>query len=136
MKALLLIINLISITTHVQANTKTQVAFIPDIHFHDIYGDFSQQGFKGIQLAKDIPPVSIRSMRSQIHSTRLFNENYFALITTLNDIAAKGITLVALPGDFTDDGQLVHLYGLKKFLINIQKSMVCVFLPFLVIMIR
>lgn len=122
MKALLLIISLISITTHVQANTKTQVAFIPDIHFHDIYGDFSQQGFKGIQLAKDIPPVSIRSMRSQIHSTRLFNENYFALITTLNDIAAKGITLVALPGDFTDDGQLVHLYGLKKILNKYTKE--------------
>ncbi|WP_159818919.1 metallophosphoesterase [Colwellia sp. 20A7] len=116
MKVLLFIICLTSLTIHAHPSSKTQIAFVPDIHFHDIYGDFSQQGFSGIQITKDMPPVSIRSMRSQIHSTRLFNENYFALITTLNDIADKGVKLVALPGDFTDDGQPVHLQGLKKIL--------------------
>lgn len=123
MKTLLFIAScLISITISAHPATKMQIAFVPDIHFHDIYGDFSQESFNGIKITKDTPAVSIRSMKAQIHSTRLFNENYFALITTLNDIAVKGITLVALPGDFTDDGQPVHLYGLKKILNHYTKE--------------
>lgn len=99
----------------------TQIAFIPDIHFHDIYADFSQAGFAGIKLDNQSKPVSIRSMKSQLHSTRLFNENYFALIAALDDIAARGVKLVALPGDFTDDGQPVHLKGLKTLLSDYSK---------------
>ncbi|WP_149980322.1 metallophosphoesterase family protein [Pseudoalteromonas rhizosphaerae] len=102
--------------------TNTQIAFVPDIHFHDIYGDFSDAGFAGIPVDKAKDAVSIRSMQAQIHSTRLFNENYFALIATLDDIAAKGVKLVALPGDFTDDGQPVHLNGLKTILDDYAKK--------------
>ena len=99
----------------------TQIAFIPDIHFHDIYADFSHAGFKGIALDNHTKPVTIRSMKAQLHSTRLFNENYFALIAALDDIAARNVKLVALPGDFTDDGQPVHLQGLKALLSEYTK---------------
>ncbi|CAM3827415.1 MULTISPECIES: metallophosphoesterase family protein [Pseudoalteromonas] len=123
MKLLLsLLIGLMSATVQAAPPIKTQIAFVPDIHFHDIYGDYSGDGFKGIELYKGEQPVSIRSMQAQIHSTRLFNENYFALIATLDDIAAKGIKLVALPGDFTDDGQPVHLNGLKAILADYAKQ--------------
>ncbi len=94
----------------------TQIAFIPDVHFHDIYADFNQAGFAGIKLNSQANPVAIRSMRTQLHSTRLFNENYFALIAALDDIAARNVKLVAVPGDFTDDGQPIHLKGLKTLL--------------------
>ncbi|MDT3407837.1 UNVERIFIED_CONTAM: 3',5'-cyclic AMP phosphodiesterase CpdA [Pseudacidovorax intermedius] len=55
-------------------------------------------------------------MDSQLHSTRVFNENYFAFLKALDDIAAKGIRIVAMPGDFTDDGQAYNLRGLRKVL--------------------
>lgn len=99
----------------------TQIAFIPDVHFHDIYADFRQSGFKGVKLDSQTKPVAIRSMKAQLHSTRLFNENYFALIAALNDIAERGVKLVALPGDFTDDGQPAHLKGLKALLNDYTK---------------
>lgn len=117
-----LILCIFSTTLHAAPLSNTQIAFVPDIHFHDIYGDFSAEGFNGIELNKGAKPVSIRSMQAQIHSTRLFNENYFALIATLDDIAAKGVKLVALPGDFTDDGQPVHLHGLKTILDDYAKK--------------
>ena len=117
-----LLLCIFSTTLHAAPLSHTQIAFVPDIHFHDIYGDFSAEGFNGIELNKRAKPVSIRSMQAQIHSTRLFNENYFALIATLDDIAAKGVKLVALPGDFTDDGQPVHLNGLKTILDDYVKK--------------
>lgn len=55
-------------------------------------------------------------MAAQLHSTRLFNENYFALRATLDDIAKRDIKLVALPGDYTDDGQPLHVKGLATIL--------------------
>jgi len=123
MKLLLpLILCILTTTLHATPLSNTQIAFVPDIHFHDIYGDFSTEGFAGIKLGKAEKPVSIRSMQAQIHSTRLFNENYFALIATLDDIAAKGVKLVALPGDFTDDGQPIHLQGLKAILDSYAKN--------------
>lgn len=123
MKLLLPLIIFLSCTLlHAAPATNTQIAFVPDIHFHDIYGDYSADGFNGITQSKGTAPVSIRSMQAQIHSTRLFNENYFALIATLDDIAAKGVKLVALPGDFTDDGQPVHLNGLKVILADYAKQ--------------
>ncbi|MFU2511664.1 metallophosphoesterase [Pseudoalteromonas sp. ASV78] len=123
MKLLLsLLIFLSSTLLHAALPSNTKIAFVPDIHFHDIYGDFADAGFKGIELSKGTAPVSIRSMQAQIHSTRLFNENYFALIATLDDIAAKGVKLVALPGDFSDDGQPVYLNGLNVILDNYAKK--------------
>lgn len=91
---------------------------MPDIHFHDIYGHFDDDTFQGLptNTAQGKQNASIRSMRSQLHSTRLFNENYFALLAALDDIVKRKIKYVALPGDFSDDGQPLHMRGLKSIL--------------------
>lgn len=94
------------------------VAFMPDIHFHDIYGNFGDDTFQGLptNTVQGKQNASIRSMRAQLQSTRLFNENYFALLAALDDIVKRKIKYVALPGDFSDDGQPLHMRGLKTIL--------------------
>ncbi|MGF1683145.1 metallophosphoesterase [Photobacterium minamisatsumaniensis] len=94
--------------------TSIQVAFMPDIHFHDIYGDFQDDSFDGLPNSQSGEGATIRTMASQMGSTRLFNENYFALLAALDDIVDRGIKYVALPGDFSDDGQPIHMRGLVK----------------------
>jgi 3',5'-cyclic AMP phosphodiesterase CpdA len=89
-----------------------QVAFMPDIHFHDVYGNFKDGSFAGLPNPESGKNATIRTMRSQMNSTRLFNENYFAMIAALDDVVARGVKYVALPGDFSDDGQPVHMRGL------------------------
>lgn len=96
-------------------DTLTKVAFLADVHLQDLYGSFTDTDYKGISLNGE-PPVLMRTMEAQLHSTRIFNENYFAFIAALNDIAKKGIKYVALPGDYTDDGQPIHLRGLRRVL--------------------
>ncbi|MEF1246815.1 metallophosphoesterase [Vibrio owensii] len=91
-----------------------QVAFMPDIHFHDVYGDFQDGSFQGLYTNSSGKYATIRTMQSQMESTRLFNENYFAMIAALDDVVERGIKYVALPGDFSDDGQPVHMRGLVK----------------------
>lgn len=93
-----------------------QIAFLSDVHFQDLYGNFSDNDFKGIVNPETGKPVILRTMDSQLHSTRIFNENYFAFLTALDNIAAKGIRIVAMPGDFSDDGQAYNLRGLHKIL--------------------
>lgn len=93
-----------------------QIAFLSDVHFQDLYGSFSDHDFKGIINPKTGKPTILRTMDSQLHSTRIFNENYFALLKALDDIAQKGIKIVAMPGDFSDDGQAYNLRGLHKIL--------------------
>ncbi len=93
-----------------------RVAFMPDIHFHDVYGQFADNSFSGLKNSKSGQNAVIRSMYAQLASTRLFNENYFVLRAALDDAGKKGIKLIALPGDFTDDGQPLHLRGLVKVL--------------------
>lgn len=87
----------------------TSIAFLSDIHYQDIY----------LQAAGE---TVIRSMEQQVYSTRLFNENYFALPAALNDIAARGIKLVVLPGDLTDDGQLANVTGIRQVLKYYEKK--------------
>ncbi|MEG3193654.1 metallophosphoesterase, partial [Lysobacter sp. D1-1-M9] len=43
-------------------------------------------------------------------------ENHFAFIAALDDAVARGVKLIALPGDFSDDGQPVHMRGLARLL--------------------
>ncbi|CUJ88314.1 Uncharacterised protein [Achromobacter sp. 2789STDY5608615] len=93
-----------------------QVAFMPDIHFHDIYADFKDGSFPGIPNPKRGDNATIRTMYAQLTSTRLFNENYFAFLAALDDAVARGVKYIALPGDFSDDGQPVHMRGLVKIM--------------------
>lgn len=101
-----------------EKTAELSVAFMPDIHFHDVYGRFSDNSFEGLptKTAHGERHAAIRSMRAQLHSTRLFNENYFALLSALDSIVKRKIKYVALPGDFSDDGQPLHLRGLKSIL--------------------
>ncbi len=99
-----------------QSGLNTKVAFLADIHLQDVYGDFQSPEFKGVFNPKTGKYATIRTMESQLNSTRLFNENYFALKEALEDLREKGIKLVALPGDFTDDGQPMNVIALRKIL--------------------
>ena len=67
------------------------IAIISDAHIQDVVGH----------------PELIRSQEAQVQSTRLFNENYFALCAALEDCGKRGIKTIVMPGDLTDDGQLV-----------------------------
>lgn len=104
------------------AQKPVQIAFLSDVHFQDLYGSFSDNDFKGIINPKTGKPTILRTMDSQLHSTRIFNENYFAFLKALDDIAAKGIKIVAMPGDFSDDGQAYNLRGLHKILEKYHKK--------------
>lgn len=101
-----------------EASKPIAIAFMPDVHFHDAYGHFSNESFPGlaVETANGSQYATIRSMKSQLQSTRLFNENYFAVIAALDDIVKRQIKYVALPGDFSDDGQPLHVRGLKNLL--------------------
>ncbi|QGK73637.1 metallophosphoesterase [Flavobacterium sp. SLB02] len=99
-----------------------QVAFLSDVHLQDLYGTFSDNDYKGILNTKNGKYTLMRTMASQLHSTRIFNENYFAFIAALEDIAKRKIKYVALPGDYTDDGQPIHVRGLEKILDQYRKK--------------
>lgn len=93
-----------------------EIAFLSDIHLQDVYTDLKSEEFKGVFNPKNGKFATIRTMKSQLNSTRLFNENYFAFISALEDLKEKGIQIVVLPGDFTDDGQPMNVLALQKIL--------------------
>jgi len=120
-KQLFLILILIFSIINAQQK-EVKIAFLADVHFQDLYGDFSDNDFKGIVNPKTGKPTILRTMESQLHSTRIFNENYFAFIKALDGIVAKQIKIVAMPGDFSDDGQAYNLRGLHKILDYYKKQ--------------
>lgn len=97
----------------------TSVAFMTDVHFENVYGDFKSGQFAGIPT-KDGRNATIRTMYAQLTSTRLFNENYFAFRAALDDAYAKGIRHVALPGDYSDDAQPINIDGIADILKEYQ----------------
>lgn len=100
----------------IKPEKEIQIAFLSDIHLQDLYGSFLDTDYKGVLNPKNNTYTIMRTMASQLHSTRLFNENYFAFLAALDDIANRKIKYVALPGDYTDDGQPIHVRGLAKIL--------------------
>lgn len=95
-----------------------KVAFMPDVHFHDLFAQFEPGSFDGLPInyqGKERSAV-IRTMEAQLTSTRLFNENYFALLAALESAVDRGIKHIGLPGDFSDDGQPAHVSGLVDIL--------------------
>lgn len=101
---------------------QNELAFLADIHLQDVYTKLNSEQFQGVFNPKSGKYATIRTMKSQLNSTRLFNENYFALISALEDIKKRGIKLVVLPGDFTDDGQPMNVLALKKILANYARE--------------
>lgn len=121
MRPLLLFISIITICSCNSAPTdvdveicNSKIAFLSDVHFQDIYGEFSDSEYRGVKHPETGRYVIARTMESQLHSTRLFNENYFALLAALDNIVDRGVKYIVLPGDLTDDGQPFNVRGLKK----------------------
>ncbi|WP_281226651.1 metallophosphoesterase family protein [Flavobacterium aquiphilum] len=106
----------------IEKKTPVKIAFIADVHLNDIFGKFQDNDYHGIKNPITGEYANIRTMGSQLRSTRIFNENYFAFLAALNDIAKRGIKQVALPGDFSDDGQPIHVRGLRKILDEYSKK--------------
>ena len=117
----LLVTLLLSLNVFAQRKT-IQIAFLADVHFQDLYGDFSDNAFRGVENPKTKKKTLLRTMDSQLRSTRIFNENYFAFLAALDDVAKRGIKIVALPGDYTDDGQAYNLRVLKRILDEYQRK--------------
>ncbi len=113
---LFLFLFLLACNVHESPKQAVKIAFLSDVHFQDVYGEFSDSKYNGVVNPVNGKNATIRTMASQLKSTRLFNENYFAFLAALDDIAEKGIELVALPGDFSDDGQSLNVRGLKEIL--------------------
>jgi 3',5'-cyclic AMP phosphodiesterase CpdA len=72
------------------------IAVIADPHYHDV--DYRPGYGRGVGVA-------YRSLADTAASTRVFNESFVALPALLDDIVARGIRIVVLLGDLTDDGQ-------------------------------
>lgn len=71
-------------------------AVVADPHFHDVT---CRPG------AGDRPATAFRTLADTAESTRVFNESFAALPRLLDDILARGIKIVVVVGDLTDDGQ-------------------------------
>ena len=99
-----------------------QIAVIADVHLQDVYGTIQDSEYKGTTNPKNERKVLIRTMGSQLRSTRIFNENYFAFLAALDDVVKRKVKFVLLPGDFSDDGQPIHIRGLKQILEEYSKS--------------
>lgn len=113
---IVLLLSLYSCKSQQTAKKEVQIAFIADVHLQDIFAQFEDNNYRGIKNPVSGEYANIRTMNAQLHSTRIFNENYFAFLEALNDIVKRGIKQVVLPGDFSDDGQPVHVRGLRKIL--------------------
>ena len=99
-----------------------QIAFLSDVHLQDLFGKFSDTEYQGILNPRNGKHTLMRTMASQLHSTRIYNENYYAFLAALEDIAKRNIKYVALPGDYTDDGQPIHVRGLEQILEQYHKK--------------
>ncbi len=94
-----------------------RIAVIADAHFHDLYGDYD---FEGIEV--EGRRMIARRLTDTMRSTRVFNESYQALRSALDKIVARGINLVVLLGDYSDDGQISTISALKKLLDSYSKD--------------
>ncbi|MHC1551676.1 metallophosphoesterase family protein [Phyllobacterium sp. K27] len=94
-----------------------RIAVIADAHFHDLYGDYD---FEGIEVEGG--RMIARRLTDTMRSTRVFNESYHALRNALDCVVAKGINLVVLLGDHSDDGQVGTVSTLKKLLDSYSKG--------------
>lgn len=91
--------------------TYPDIAVVADAHFHDLFGDYDFIG-------TDDPRgnISVRPLADTARSTRVFNESYFALRHTLDDIAQRNIHHVVLLGDYSDDGQKTTVGSVARLL--------------------
>lgn len=118
----LVIFTVVIPATKAHAQKDIRVAFISDIHLHNIYPANDSAALPYFYDSTSRKTVLIRTLASEMNSTRLFNENYYALQQALQEIADKGIQLVIVPGDCTDDGQLLNLQAVKDIFLLYQQQ--------------
>jgi 3',5'-cyclic AMP phosphodiesterase CpdA len=94
-----------------QPSNPPSIAVIADPHFHDISGNY---GVAGIEAGGR--KIALRPFADTVKSTRVFNEAGSALRHALDDVVARGIRDVVLLGDYSDDGQVETLSGLRALL--------------------
>ena len=70
-----------------------RIAFMPDVHFHDVHARFEGDAFPGVRNPGTGRNATIRTMQAQLTSTRLFNENHFAFLAALTETLNLGETL-------------------------------------------
>ncbi|MGL4898583.1 MAG: twin-arginine translocation signal domain-containing protein, partial [Shewanella sp.] len=66
------------------AQSSNKIAILSDVHFHDVYGDYDFADLAPIDASGR--QVTMRSMNVSCRSTRMFNENYFVLHATLQQL--------------------------------------------------
>ncbi len=99
-----------------------KIAFLADVHLHDIYASLDGADFDSAPRDSDGHQLLLRPMEEQLRSTRVYNENYFAFIAALDDIVNREVDYVVLPGDFSDDGQINNIVALRNILNNYRKE--------------
>ncbi|WEZ82712.1 metallophosphoesterase [Rhizobium sp. 32-5/1] len=88
-----------------------RIAVVADAHFHDLRGDYGLP-----ECGENGSCMAARMLADTARSTRVFNESDGALRFTLDDIAARGIRHVVLLGDYSDDGQVATVAGVRQLL--------------------
>lgn len=116
MKRIIQIISLLSLITFYVKSDAQKVAVIADAHIHNVIPTSSNFKFPEFYDSDTESYYFIKSLKSQLNSTRLFNENYFAFIEALNQIAKKDIKFVILNGDYSDDGQKLNIDKISEIL--------------------
>ena len=106
---------LLSCKTTNTSSTPVQIAFMADVHLLDVFGELKDIDYRGVEFGNGKKAI-VRTMDAQIRSTRLFNENYFAFLSALDEVVKRGIKYVVLPGDFSGDGQPLNIRGLNQIL--------------------
>jgi 3',5'-cyclic AMP phosphodiesterase CpdA len=96
--------------------TYPDIAVVADAHFHDLFGDYDFAGTDDPRGA-----MRVRPLADTARSTRVFNESYFALRHTLDDIAKRKIHHVVLLGDYSDDGQRTTVATVARLLRDYSK---------------
>ncbi len=92
------------------------IAFLADVHIHDVYADFTDSEAVLLRHPETDRPVTIHTMERQLSISRLENENYFAFLAALDDVIARGIRHVVLPGDFTSEGKMMNVRKVQRIL--------------------
>ena len=66
-----------------QKSEPLKIAFLADVHLHDIYAEFVDTDYKGFLNSETGKHNVIRTMGSQLRSTRLFNDGLTCLYKAL-----------------------------------------------------
>lgn len=98
------------------AQQPLKIGVLSDPHLHDIYPIDTTETLLPLYNSKANKYELVRSLESQMSSTRLFNENYFAFRQALSDLAAQNVKLVIISGDYTDDGQFLNVTATDRLL--------------------